>query len=585
MTFRTKLLWITSLTVTGAVALATGAISLWTRRTFERMDESRRQAVLQQFQVDLAARGEVVLNRVRKAAANEAALRVAIEAARPTPDLSLLLNDARTLAEAQNLDFLDLVQPDGSILSSAHWPARFGYRNDWVMADADRAAGKPLLARIPTRDGSALGLAAAQVIAAGDKKIELLGAQRLDAAFLRSLGTGPGTRVRLWLSPEEVLDAQGPVQPAAPLAALVSLAEKSGRQQSGIVLWSNDKDSAEAVTALPLQGPGRVLGVLLIGTPLAEQMQLQRSILWTGLLVSASGILLGLLTGIWTTGRVTRPVQQLAAGARAVAGGDWNTRVAVTSSDEIGELAESFNLMTRQLLEQRDRALQAERVAAWRELARRLAHELKNPLFPLQITVENLRKARALDPEEFERVFAGCTDALLAELGNLRTIIDRFSDFAKMPLPHKELVDLNEVVRGVMPLFQAQFQSAGLTAVVELTPEGVPVEVDREQLSRALKNLVLNALDATPGGGTLRVETRNQPDGALLRVTDSGQGLTAEECDRLFTPYYTTKRHGTGLGLAIVQSVVSDHQGRISVTSAPGEGACFTIILPARSQA
>src|SRR5262249_33744547 len=154
------------------------------------------------------------------------------------------------------------------------------------------------------------------------------------------------------------------------------------------------------------------------------------------------GIIIGVLLGWWTTERITRPVARLAAGARAVAGGDWSARVDVISNDEIGELAQAFNNMTRQLIEQRDRAIQAERVAAWRELARRLAHELKNPLFPLQITVENLQRARSRP--EFDEVFEESTATLLAELANLKTIIGRFSDFAKMPAPHFETADVND---------------------------------------------------------------------------------------------------------------------------------------------
>jgi len=234
--------------------------------------------------------------------------------------------------------------------------------------------------------------------------------------------------------------------------------------------------------------------------------------------------------------------------------------------------------MTEQLLEQRDRAIQAERVAAWRELARRLAHELKNPLFPLQITIENLQRSR--DSVEFDEVFRESTTTLLAELGNLKTIIGRFSDFAKMPAPQFEMVDINEIVRGVIKLnFQAE--RTGVKPVLELANEGTRIQADPDQLRRAFGNLVLNALDAMSDGGTLRVRTVLHDPGVRLEVSDSGQGLTEEECQRLFTPYYTTKQHGTGLGLAIVQSVVSDHHGKISVSSASGGGTTFTIDLPA----
>ena len=235
--------------------------------------------------------------------------------------------------------------------------------------------------------------------------------------------------------PGEVVDAQRGSPDITKLAGLVNDARGKGAEATGTVQWSSEHSSAEAFLAYPLEHRGQTAGVLLAGTSLATQFALENEILWIGVVAAVSGIVIGVLLGWWTTERVTRPVTQLARGARAVASGDWSARVEVISNDEIGELAAAFNRMTEQLAEQRDRAIQAERVAAWRELARRLAHELKNPLFPLQITIENLRKARKRSENEFEEVFQESTGTLLAEVGNLKTIIGRFSDFAKMPPP------------------------------------------------------------------------------------------------------------------------------------------------------
>jgi len=276
-------------------------------------------------------------------------------------------------------------------------------------------------------------------------------------------------------------------------------------------------------------------------------------------------------------------VERLAAGAREVASGNWNARVEMASRDEIGELARAFNSMTLQLVEQRDRLVQTERVAAWRELARRLAHELKNPLFPLQITIENLQRAKEQAPEQFDEVFRESSETLLAELANLKKIIGRFSDFAKMPPPQLERVDVNELVRQTMRLFEAQFKAGGRAPIevrIECAQDAGSVEADPEQLGRALQNLALNAIDAMPEGGTLRIRTARRDGTVELEISDTGQGLSKEECERLFTPYYTTKQHGTGLGLAIVQSVVADHKGKISVESEPGRGTTFRIELP-----
>jgi nitrogen fixation/metabolism regulation signal transduction histidine kinase len=339
-------------------------------------------------------------------------------------------------------------------------------------------------------------------------------------------------------------------------------------------------DAPETFQAIPLKGrEGDLLGVLLVGSSRRELVMLVNRIRLAGLGAAGLGILLGVVLSFWASVRVTRPVERLAQGARSVAAGDWGASVDVTSKDELGELAAAFNSMTRQILEQRDRLVQAERVAAWRELARRLAHELKNPLFPLQITIENLQRARAQAPEQFDEVFQESTGTLLAELANLKAIIGRFSDFAKMPAPQLEAVNLNEIVRSAVKLFDAQF-GTGIHATTSLDEKLEAIQADPEQLTRALKNLILNAVDAMPAGGDLSIRTSVEDGRAMLEVSDTGQGLTKEECERLFTPYYTTKQHGTGLGLAIVQSVVSDHHGKISVASEPGRGTTFRIELP-----
>jgi nitrogen fixation/metabolism regulation signal transduction histidine kinase len=332
------------------------------------------------------------------------------------------------------------------------------------------------------------------------------------------------------------------------------------------------------------------MGVLLVGSSRRPLIELQRQIVSTAMLVGGAGILVAVLASLWFAARVTRPVVSLAEAARRVAAGDLGTKVEVESSDELGELAASFNRMTEDLAQQKDRTLQAERVAAWRELARRLAHELKNPLFPLQVTVENLMRAKQKSPEMFEEVFHEGTATLLAEIDNLKTIIGRFSEFSKMPQPQRRPTQVNDVVRSVLRVFNAQLQHAQLQeknqiAVRTELADALPgISADPDLVHRALQNLVLNAIDAMPQGGELAIRTATLGDRVEISVSDTGSGLTQEECERLFTPYYTTKQHGTGLGLAIVQSVVSDHGGKISVESTKEKGTTFRIELPSEPQ-
>jgi nitrogen fixation/metabolism regulation signal transduction histidine kinase len=413
-------------------------------------------------------------------------------------------------------------------------------------------------------------------------------------------------RVLLYQNRGEHFSADSLLEPSSSASARAGVADKlepliesvlrQNREITATVAWSSDPADEEMFHAIPLRGAGKdrpdndrvkhdrpLLAVLLVGNSRRSYVELKRRIRASALLVGSGGIFLAILLSSWAAARVTRPVEQLARAAQDVAAGQWNTQVEVHGGDEVAQLAESFNRMTAELLAQKERLVQTERVAAWRELARRLAHELKNPLFPLQLTVENLLRARTQGPEQFDEVFRESSDTLLAEISNLKAIIGRFSDFSKMPQPQLQALQVNEVVQGVAKLFQAQLEAPGREAIackLELDERMGRIAADPDLLHRALSNLVLNAMDAMPHGGALTLRTAREHGNAILEVSDTGTGMTREECERIFTPYYTSKQHGTGLGLAIVQSVVSDHGGRISVRSEPGRGTTFIIELP-----
>lgn len=588
---RLKLFLILALLVAVSVGGVAWAVSAMTRRMFERVDQRHTGALVTQFRQEYARRGQSVFERVSAITHTESVLSMVVDLSRPGGDSSPYVNEAGPLAASHQFDLLDLVAGDGSIISSASWPARFGYREDWVLS---APANQPFLHLWELPSGAAVAVTAVARIAVRDKMFYIAGGQRLDQPFLASLALPEGTQALLYLnatpafSSQNLIAASGEAQHAELLAPLIEQVLRQARPETAVVNWTKDPASAETFSTLPLAGPeGRLLAVLLVGSPRRDLVLQERDIRLVALAVGAGAALLGLALSWWAAARVSRPVRDLAAGARAVASGRWNTRVEAHSGDEVGELAAAFNQMTGQLVEQRERLLAAERVAAWRELARRLAHELKNPLFPLQITVENLQRARAQSPEQFEEVFRESTGTLLAELANLKSILNRFGDFAKMPAPQPQPVDLNTVARGVVKLFEAQFAAPGrppIRAELSLDAKLGEIEADPDLLRRAIENLVLNSLDAMPGGGTLTLATAQVDGGAELTVTDTGKGLTAEERDRLFTPYYTTKQHGTGLGLAIVQSVVSDHGGRITVESGPAGGTTFRIVLPWRAR-
>ena len=630
MTFRQKLLLLFAATVLLCVAVISASVYSTIRRGFEQADQDRANAVAAQFRSEFQRRGLEVARKVESVAASETVQHIALEMNRGATDSGEYVGQAHTLAGQQHLDFLELVDYRGAILSSAQWQAKFGYP-ETAISQATPPQAAPAQATTPAPavpagaflkreelpDGATLGLFAVRVARVGEQPLYVIGGERLDQGFLSTLDIPAGTRVLLYQNldakwnPKSLLDLNGPAAGVDQIAPLVAQVRDTPQESQRVIHWTSDSADAEVFHAIPLTGPifsttnqislnqgslnqgslnqppanQQLMGVLLVGSSRRPLIELQRQIVSTAMLVGGAGIFVAVLASLWFAARVTRPVVSLAEAARRVAAGDLAAKVEVESSDELGELAASFNRMTEDLVQQKDRTLQAERVAAWRELARRLAHELKNPLFPLQVTVENLLRAKQKSPEMFEEVFHEGTATLLAEIDNLKTIIGRFSEFSKMPQPQRRPTQVNDVVRSVLRVFHAQLRDNDKeknrivvrTELAEALPE---ISADPDLLHRALQNLVLNAIDALPQGGELAIRTGSLGDRIELLVSDTGSGLTQEECGRLFTPYYTTKQHGTGLGLAIVQSVVSDHGGKISVESTKERGTTFRIELP-----
>ncbi|MFY9561228.1 MAG: ATP-binding protein [Terriglobales bacterium] len=586
MSFRQKLLLIFALTVFLCVVVISGSVWSSMQNSVERANQERANAVAAQFRSEFQRRGDEVVRKVEAAAASETVQRIALEINRSASDSGGYVSEARNLAGQQHLDFLELVDQQGAILSSAQWQAKFGYPEPAIPSTIGSAGA--FLKREELPNGSTLGLFAVRAARVGEQPLYVIGGERLDQGFLSTLDIPAGTRVLLYQNldaawnPKSLLDLNGSAAGGDKIAPLVEQVRRSGQEAHSVIHWTADAADAESFHAMPLTGPNQqLMGVLLVGSSRRPLVELQRQVVSAAMLVGGAGILVAVLASLWFAARVTKPVESLAEAARRVAAGDLYAKVEVESSDELGELAAAFNRMTEDLLQQKERTLQAERVAAWRELARRLAHELKNPLFPLQVTVENLVRAKEKAPELFEEVFREGTSTLLAEVNNLRTIIGRFSEFARMPQPQRKPTQLNDVVRSVLRVFQAQLnEKSQITIRTELESELPVIAADPELLHRALSNLIANAIDALPQGGEIIVQTKSFGNRVELSVSDTGSGLTQEECARLFTPYYTTKQHGTGLGLAIVQSVVSDHGGKISVESTKEKGTTFRIDLP-----
>ncbi len=463
-------------------------------------------------------------------------------------------------AARAGLDTLEVLDRGGRVLASRHWTAGIGLR------DRDRVFGESAFRMETVAEGYGaarkLAVVAERTGRGRTGEVTVRGGRFLDPVFFSDLS-------RLLSLEIGLRDEAGHVWlgGTATLAAWPSpsLEAARGRRPAGEALarW----------VAAPL-GPGLVVVVGAPASALDGALgEIRRLTLW----IVAGGFGLALLAAVVFSHRLARPLRDLRDGARRVAEGDLAGSVSETAPGELGDLARTFNAMTVELRSSRARLAQAERVAAWRAMAPRLAHELKKPLFPIQLSLETLR--RALDKGSADPAFLRDTsDTVLGELRSLNRVIDAFTEVARLPAPRFAATDLNEVVERVLSLYAAR---AGGVRIERSPAQHPPVAGDADLLARALGNLVANALEAMPDGGTLRLRIRAVPEGVALDVEDTGPGIRVEDRARLLTPYFTTKPGGTGLGLAIVQGIVSDHGGRVDVGSAPGGGAVFTVVLPA----
>jgi signal transduction histidine kinase len=290
-------------------------------------------------------------------------------------------------------------------------------------------------------------------------------------------------------------------------------------------------------------------------------------------------ILLGAALGLSLAERIADPVRRLTRATQRIARGDFDARIAVRSVDELRRLVDAFNSMAGELKSQRAELERTHRLEAWAEMARQVAHEIKNPLTPIQLSAEHLLRVHADKGQPLGHVLEGCVHAILGQVRLLRQIASEFSSFASSPQVKPAPVDVPELLAEILDPYRA-----GLAGRIEIKNGASgplpPVLVDRTLIMRATANIVENALHAMPGPGTLDVEAAVEADHVVITVRDSGVGMDEEALARVFEPYFSTKTSGTGLGLPIARRNIELSGGTIAVESRKGQGTTVRVRLP-----
>lgn len=278
--------------------------------------------------------------------------------------------------------------------------------------------------------------------------------------------------------------------------------------------------------------------------------------------------------------QLTKPIEKIRAGLDKISRGNLDTKLPVTSRDEIGSLSEAYNTMAQRLKELQYELAKAEREAAWKEMAQQVAHEIKNPLTPMKLNLQHLQRRLQQNPgnsEELRPQVEKLTSNIIEQIDSLNKIASDFSKFAKPIREPFKIIELNELITSVADLYSNDEE---IDLQVKIPEKPVCVVGVADELRRVFINLVKNGIEAMNNSGTLVLKMKRTGNKAIVTITDSGEGIRPENREKIFVPNFSTKSSGTGLGLAISKQIIEAHNGTIGYSSETGKGTSFTVTLP-----
>ncbi len=468
----------------------------------------------------------------------------------------LLAEPAAPQADEPTLTLLKILDGEGFVLSSAHWPDSYGLRDSPGLILALEREFGARLARERDGDGEFMALVAPRW-EAQTRRYVLVGGVRADSTLERELSDRCGVPLRFELR------AAG--AGAGDSLAGLSVAAAPVADASWVPLRSS---------------PDELRGGLHLLFDRSSVRELTLRLAQIFGLATLAGMVLAWILGLWISNRVTRPLERLTDGVAELATGRTPRAIEMQGSGEVRELVRGFNHMAESLAESRERLRRVERIAAWRDVARRIAHEIKNALAPIQLSVESVARSVHTGRGNLETLVDESVTMVRGEVEGLRRLVNSFNEFARLPEPEMAPHRLEETWERVAAAFEPppQLESQGLESLPTL-------RYDEDQIRRALHNLVRNAAEA--GAERVLLSAGRVPTGFELRLHDDGPGIPAEDLPQVFEPYFTRKSEGTGLGLAIVYKICTDHGWTVSVQSPLGSqadgrrGTAFTIRIPA----
>lgn len=519
-------------------------------RQIEARIEARLDDVVRQVESGVErklAELDATVDRVRGDSARELNRWVATSTAAITSPLSL---GARAADTAELLTVVDwALEPDGIVVYARHLPAARGFPAP-DYATRTRASGFATVTVSGNPPPAVPALVHVEPLSAPGEsapRASVVAGTRLDAGWLE-------TTARL---------------------ARAHIGVRSGATEAPV--WLGEPIAGGHVARRQVPLPGAISGrdgALELAIDYGPWAELRDTFARWSLGTLGSSAAIALVLGVLLARRIQRPVADLSRAAKRVADDDLEVRVSPRGRDEVADLARVFNDMVGELARNRQRVARAERLAAWREVARRVAHEVKNPLSPIRMAVENVRKAVRREHPDTAAIVERSTDTVLAEVAAIDRLVSEFSELARMPPPRFAPARWPELLAAVAARYDGVFP--GVTIRVDCAVE-TPGNVDRDRMLRALSNLVKNAGEALGGRpGHIVLSARRAGNALEIAVEDDGPGLETSAAEA-FSPYATTKREGTGLGLAIVERIALEHDGEVRHEPVAPHGARFVL--------
>ena len=273
---------------------------------------------------------------------------------------------------------------------------------------------------------------------------------------------------------------------------------------------------------------------------------------------------------------ITKPLQRLQSATVRLSKGDLSTEVQESRFSPLNDLIQSFNTMTKELNSSRKRLIQAEKESVWRDMARVLAHEIKNPLTPIRLSIERLERKYYSSSKDFDQVFGNVKKTIHEEVNNLQTLASEFSQFARLPVARPVNYSIHDQLQEIIKPYQDKAK-----IILSINAESNHISADVDQMKQVFTNLIQNSIQSLGSDNRLiEIETSSNTHYIQVMIKDHGQGIDPKDLDKIFEPYFSKREKGTGLGLAIVKRIIEQHDGTITAASEPGAGATFTLTFP-----